>query len=274
MELEQGKSTDRADVAEYLANLPDTPRKYLSREVPIYLDNRKTTISALAEKVGVSRNSLSSIVNSNNIESDIHANIAGCLIQEVAPPGLRKKVLEQYYPWIRDMDETTGEQDEISGDFLADLLSDPATYSIYNQSQLGEGITEDEIIRQWGTPGVAQMEILVKLGAVKQTLREGGDTLYSSVFKGNFRTITEAHVADRIRNCSEYVKKFKQSNSTRTMGTFTGLFDEKAQKEIKELTFQYSKKIAEIRSRPMGPDAKKMFLAFLTGEFFPTEGGS
>lgn len=274
MEIESVTESNRVDVREYLSNLPDSPRKYLCREVPIYLENRNSSVSALAEKVGVSRNSLSSIVNSNNLEADISANIAGCLIQEVAPPSLHKKVLEQYYPWIRDMDETTTDQDEVSSEFLADLLSDPAAYSVYNQAQLGDGISEEDIIMQWGTPGVTQMSLLVKLGAVELNATEESGNLYRAVFKGNYRTVTESHIADRVRNCAEYVKKFKQHNATRTMATYTGLFDSQAQIDIKKEIYLFSKKIAEIRGRKMGPDAKKMFIAFLTGEFFPTEGGS
>lgn len=262
----------RPDIDAYICDLPDTPRQYLSRELPIFLEKSGSSLTNLAKEHNMSRNTLSDIARGKSIEADLHPNLAGPLIQKVAPPGLHILVLQKYYPWLKPRVGDVETDYVFDTALLAEVLNDPVNYSLYNQAGLGEGMTATEVSQQWGSSGMAQMIGLEKLGLIARTEQDSGETLFRCTEMGNFRTLSDEHILNRISNCGEYIKKFPQRRPTKSLASLTGLFDSESQQEIKKEIVAFTEKVYQIRARKMAPDAKKMFICYLTGEF-PTLNG-
>lgn len=264
MELDQ-LIEERKNAETYLKSLPDTAREYLHRELPIYLEQRKTSIVSLAKAVGINRNTLTNIVKGHKMESAIDPNHAGMLIEMVAPEGLHMQVLSKYFPWIKAETGLAAGGDAINSAFLAELLLDPTNYWIYCQSSIGEGVTEATIANRWSDSGVNKARILEFLGYVKKADGHDDDPCYVCTGKKIFRTVDIDHIVARIQNCTEYMRSFPQPLETATLGVQTAMLDEQAQKELKEATWDYSNRVAKIRSREMGPDAESVFVCYFTG---------
>lgn len=262
----------RSDINAYLASLPATPRQYLFRELPIFLENSGNSLKSLAKELNIGRNTLGEIARGKNITAEIHPNLAGSIIQRVAPPGLHIEVLKKYYPWLRSNAGELELNHVIDSALLAEVLNDLVNYALYNQAGLGEGITATEVFDQWDSAGLAQMFGLEKLGLIARTELEDGEVLFRCTDMGNFRTLSDENILSRILNCVEYIKKFPQRRPSKSLGSLTGLFDPEAQQDIKKEIEAFTEKVYQIRAREMGPGAKKIFICYLTGEF-PSKNG-
>lgn len=262
----------RPDINAYLASLPATPREYISRELPIFLEKAGVSLSSLAKELKMGRNTLSELSRGKNITAEINPNVAGSIIQRIAPPGLHLEVLKNYYSWLRSSAGDVELNHVFDSALLAEVLNDLVNYALYNQAGLGEGISEKEVLDQWDSPGMSQMYGLEKMGLITRTEQENGETVFRCTDMGNFRTLSDENILNRIANCVEYIKKFPQRRPTKSLGSLTGLFDSESQQDIKKEIVAFTEKVYQIRARRMGPDAKKMFICYLTGEF-PSKNG-
>lgn len=161
--------------------------------------------------------------------------------------------LSKYIPEVknflpREMFEVVFEKTngEMLGEKLEALLFDPDMFLIYALAFCDNGITEDFIIRHFGSEKISKLKVLEKEGFVVKKKEEDSDTV---VYKAGQKQITTSFklIQKHIETLNKFYKSDKPENNYAFYGIDT--LNKQGVLELMRANKEFHKKTAEIMNK-------------------------